>query len=61
VGDDERVVAFEPIGESAAGAVLDGNSVPPEAGPDEDGADGPPLSEAPAPTEPSDDGEPEGE
>ncbi|HSU40132.1 MAG TPA: DNA gyrase C-terminal beta-propeller domain-containing protein, partial [Polyangiaceae bacterium] len=39
VGDDERVVAFEPIGESSAGAVLDGGSIPPEAG-DEGEVDG---------------------
>jgi len=36
IGDDERVVAFEPIGESQAGAVLDG-SIPPEANDDEGG------------------------
>jgi DNA gyrase subunit A len=37
IGDDERVVAFEPIGESRAAAVLDGGSIPPEAGGDENG------------------------
>jgi DNA gyrase subunit A len=31
IDDDERVVAFEPIGESRAAAVLDGGSIPPEA------------------------------
>jgi len=37
IDDDERVVAFEPIGESRAGAVLDGGSIPPEAIGDESG------------------------
>jgi DNA gyrase subunit A len=46
VGDDERVVAFEPIGESGAGAALDGGSIPPPPGEEnpeaapENGADG---------------------
>jgi DNA gyrase subunit A len=31
IGDDERVVAFEPIGESQASAVLESGSIPPEA------------------------------
>jgi DNA gyrase subunit A len=49
VGDDERVVAFEPIGESNAGAALEGSVPPPppdEAddgeGGDEGGGDGEP-------------------
>ena len=37
IADDERVVAFEPIGESRAGAVLDGGSIPPEANDEESG------------------------
>ena len=47
IADDERVVAFEPIGESGAGAVLDGGSIPPEAGDEAgDAADGPASSGA---------------
>jgi DNA gyrase subunit A len=34
IGDDERVVAFEPIGESQASAVLESGSIPPEAMPE---------------------------
>jgi DNA gyrase subunit A len=63
IADDERVVAFEPIGESRAGAALDGNSLPPEAG-DENGDTGEgPTSLAPPTSDngAGDDGEPEGE
>ncbi len=38
IGDDERVVAFESIGESRAGAALEG-SIPPEAGDEGNGDD----------------------
>jgi DNA gyrase subunit A len=44
IGDDERIVAFEPIGESRAAAVLEGGSIPPEAdgdAPDEADGDAP--------------------
>jgi DNA gyrase subunit A len=47
VGDDERVVAFEPIGESNAGAALEGSIPPPppgeetDVGDDGDGSGGP--------------------
>jgi DNA gyrase subunit A len=62
IGDDERVVAFESIGESRAGAALDGGSIPPEAGGDENGeAEASPESAAPpvAPDGEGGDGEPE--
>jgi DNA gyrase subunit A len=47
VGDDERVVAFESIGESRADGELDG-SIPPDAGPGEGGeeADAEPAAES---------------
>jgi DNA gyrase subunit A len=56
IGDDERVVAFEPIGESRAGAALDGGSIPPEAGGDESGE----LEELPPSLPPPDDESDEG-
>jgi DNA gyrase subunit A len=37
IGDDERVVAFEPIGESQASAVLESGSIPPGPMPDGEG------------------------
>jgi DNA gyrase subunit A len=46
IGEDERVVAFEPIGESRAGAVLDGGSIPPEAGEENSEVEGEPPSES---------------
>jgi DNA gyrase subunit A len=59
IDDEERVVAFEPIGESGVPAVLEGGSIPPDA-PDENGE---PASEAePASNgEPTSEGEGEGE
>jgi DNA gyrase subunit A len=56
VGDEERVVAFESIGESRAGAALEG-SIPPPAD-DEDGEDGDPATGNE--TNGADDGEPQG-
>jgi len=58
IGDDERVVAFESIGESRAGAALEG-SIPPEAGePNGDDAD---TADEGAAAEPAgDDGDGEG-
>jgi len=60
VGDDERVVAFEPIGESSAGAVLDGGSIPPPAD-DEAGEEAPENDGAADANGAGDDGEPEAE
>jgi DNA gyrase subunit A len=55
IGDDERVVAFESIGESRAGSVLDG-SIPPEGAEDEsDDGEGDDSASEP----PGDDGDPE--
>jgi DNA gyrase subunit A len=54
IGDDERVVAFEPIGESRAGAALEG-SIPPEAL-DEESGDTEEVSPSMAPP-PGDDGD----
>jgi DNA gyrase subunit A len=67
IADDERVVAFEPIGESRAGAALDGGTIAPEAGDDGEGnGDGtgsitpPPGDDGGGDGEPED-GEPEAE
>jgi DNA gyrase subunit A len=60
IGDDERVVAFESVGESRAGAALEG-SIPPEAGDGSEGeaTDGESAEEG-EPGEPSgDDGDPQ--
>jgi DNA gyrase subunit A len=59
VGEDERVVAFESIGESRVSGVLDG-SIPPEAGPDDGALEtlGEETTDEPA-SETGGDGEPE--
>ncbi|HEX5098253.1 MAG TPA: DNA gyrase subunit A, partial [Polyangiaceae bacterium] len=59
IDDDERVVAFEPIGESRAAAVLDGGSIPPEAIGEENGATEAVASEPDGSNGASGDGEPE--
>jgi DNA gyrase subunit A len=59
IAEDERVVAFESVGESRAGAALDG-SIPPEAGDGAEGADGAENADGGEPKGPSgDDGAPQ--
>jgi DNA gyrase subunit A len=57
VGDDERVVAFESIGESRAGAALEGSIPPPPPGEAEDNAD---AADDDGSNGSTDDGEPQG-
>jgi DNA gyrase subunit A len=52
VGDDERVVAFEPIGESNAGAALEGTIPPPPPGEETDESEDDDPSGGPGDAEP---------